>query len=852
MRETQQENGQKRYKKQAPEKLDNLSSESDVEQPKNTERKLKHTSRRYYRYSYNPEPQTAAAHQNSNDEEEEEEIKLLISSTDVSVKHTASPQYLCSLIIDLILEISFLDLNQTSTSKVLCPTIMPNLLHIFSSFYPKNKADKSGNDELMAANWKNCDRIFFQRKLLRLILTLGGIIATQQNGVNILMGHKFTSVLLDLAQQVYGLHKIKAHLSVTSDKLASVMTNFPVDLVFMSEIVLGFLMCLDNVFMCLSLNLVHFQKAVHLVEDFDDNHGFELVEFIICLFDQSKTKSVDSSFEIDWLDEEPIKIVSSFLHTIKSVKVNYIHSMKCLKKKHQKCRYSFYFNHHHDILGLPVTQGEDSGVENGGATPQVTVCLVASWCGLFLDLLPKISSKVLQIEVLRVVCLSGICCCMSLESLVKGILGAMKCFSPAIKNHALEALNRVILELFSYNEEKSRTKSRQSFSCQNCMAKSAQKFNKIEEMQGYFAGEHVIDSGFSSRDQGKVNISDTLATSKWSVLDEYRTLLFSKDSSLAEVIAKHLYCLAIQGSVQLKEELFTRIYIHAFTSFLGNLKFHPQSSSEDDLPPKKEFSKEVKLHCLSALPYLLQVDSVLQTFLTKRGIGNICNLLEDYFLRAPVLKVFETLVFLDEQKLAQKLRQNEDLTASGQERNSNDGMVIKAFIDGLARKTDCKAKSNTVPQSSDTDSGTSDTASDLSSSSNWHDFSAKNLPVIVDMWESCERICLHSEKFVLHLKNSECLKIAERTLIYILEELLSTTKCDKTMEVLSEESEIETNTMTTAKNEGKIPAVCFMKLSLLRALLTICSACYLQLPKEVRMFCITCLNTFVPLMCLQN
>jgi hypothetical protein len=66
---------------------------------------------------------------------------------------------------------------------------------------------------------------------------------------------------------------------------------------------------------------------------------------------------------------------------------------------------------------------------------------------------------------------------------------------------------------------------------------------------------------------------------------------------------------------------------------------------------KVDFSKKVKVHFLSALPHLLEVDSVLQEFLQNKGIGRICLLLEDESLRNPVLKVFEALVNLDEGRM---------------------------------------------------------------------------------------------------------------------------------------------------------------------------------------------------------
>jgi hypothetical protein len=46
------------------------------------------------------------------------------------------------------------------------------------------------------------------------------------------------------------------------------------------------------------------------------------------------------------------------------------------------------------------------------------------------------------------------------------------------------------------------------------------------------------------------------------------------------------------------------------------------------------------------------------------------------------------------------------------------------------------------------------------------------------MWETCARICLHSKRFVFHFQNSPCLKIAEKALLVVINQLLHSNKCD--------------------------------------------------------------------------
>jgi hypothetical protein len=88
----------------------------------------------------------------------------------------------------------------------------------------------------------------------------------------------------------------------------------------------------------------------------------------------------------DWSQTQPIKIIDSFLSTLKSVKVNYVHSMKCVKSKHQRCEFRVYFNHHHNILGdaLIDFQKESSADEQNGQSE--SMCLIAAWCNFLLDM----------------------------------------------------------------------------------------------------------------------------------------------------------------------------------------------------------------------------------------------------------------------------------------------------------------------------------------------------------------------------------------------------------------------------------------------------------------------------------
>lgn len=769
--------------------------------------------------------QESFSRQDSLVEENEQDVYAMLIEVKKDPKH-CSCQDLCSLILNLLQSLCLLDLDQVSLIKVISPAILPHLLHLLTGMYPSATNE---TEDLLAMSWKKDDSVLFQRQLLRVILSLCGIISTQQNGVSVILGHKVTAVLLDVAQQVHHFQEIKVHLSMSNQQTISPDTHtLNQEFCLFAEINIGLLLCFDMIFQNLPFNLVYIKNAVQLVEDFGCDQGFTFLECVIKEYDKQQSDKVTADLNLmACIDVEPVKVISCFLNTLKSVKVNYIHSVSCLKRKHQKCYYGAYFDHHHDILGQPLTQDSESKLGHSASTQIPTsdspvgdgACLVASWCSFLLSLLPKVKSKVTQVDMLSTLHLSAMCCCMSLETVVAGITVSMKSFVPAVQSYALETLNTILLYPYLGGLDSMKTGHRSG----HCSSQACQKYIKLSNAEFKSEKDNFsmnFDSGFSSRDMSKKNIYSPDQTSRWSALDLLKAVLVSPNARLSELTAKHLQVLAIGAKPDLKEELFFRVYLQAFQSFIGTWGKSSQSSSEEG--EFVQFSLATRVHCLSALPYLLQVDSVLKVFLTKHGLGQICRLLEDDGLREPTLRVFEALVLLDENRLKSKVCDVADSEVLV------DGMVIKAFIDGLAVKTkgDINKKSlwpGVCPGS----------VRDVPSSAKTSDSSAKgacikNLALMVDMWETCSKLCINSDEFVVHFKDSDSLKIAEDTLIVILQQMYSPV--------------CELSTADTSEDSGqecvgqRMPRIgCFMWLSLLKALLVVCSACYKNHGRQVRL-----------------
>lgn len=733
---------------------------------------------------------------------------------------------LCLLILDVLTDICLLDTDQSNYSKTLSPVLLPHMLHILTNLYPSLNG---GNEELLAFHWLKKQQTYFQRKILRVVLVMMSIVATQPNGINVIVGHKLVSVLLDVARQIQQLQNLKEQLSYARQRTSDDLSQMTDDFVLFTELILGLLMAMDVTFQCLPFNLVHVKSAIQLVEEFDEGHGFLLLENIIQTLDSNTVKATSIQMKLNIHVTEPIKIIASFLSTLKSLKLNYIHTMKCTKRKHKSCQFQQYFNHHHNILGLPYFSKVDEKLEGmPESSLDNTICLVAIWCVFLLDLLVKVKDKSLQIEILQTVELAGNCCCFSLETIFEPIRKCLPSYSVGIQNFALEVFNRILLVYFNRKNNGENLKEHTNFQCNTCKDVKLVSQENVEEMKSEKTAIFGMDSGFSSHDFPDKKPPKPNSSAK--VMQGFKELLFSPEGTVAEVTAKNLGTLAEQGSVALKEDLFFSVYVHAFESFLVNMDIEASNVSPEmteNETNKSSFSSKVKVHCLLAVPNLLKVETVMKAFLTKRGVGQICKMLDDDVLRAPVLKVFEALVILDEVKQ----REFENSLEMGEESKCKAGMVISAFIDGLAKKTDTSLSQYLL--------------SEIRCQKDWCKIGPdnkyiKNLSVMVDMWETCAKICLNSEHFVMHLLESQCLPIAGNLLLKVLKQLKSSVNCDLTQKVGQGEDQSKDSSEDSGQELEQLvsmtmsmPSVCFLKLALLQCLLTVCNVCYKHHGRQV-------------------
>ena len=670
---------------------------------------------------------------------------------------------------------------------------------------------------------------------------------------------------------------------------------------------------------------------------------------------------------------DPVRCIGSLITTLKGIKVNYIHSMKCLKQRHRNCEYGIYYDHHHDILGTPFYtssaaqhEGDTSNEEENADLEQSVGsfdktgykapsynnsqflrreslvsehqaqprCIVAELVSVLLESVAEVSQKFSQVHIISTVGSVGVCCCLQPERVVSPIVTQLTFFSPAVRSFALDTLTSILLDQFLGAQEdsqapylKSQRTSHTVQTNQTYSKHSAQAWEPAgaagwtdhhhqgEGINGggqedssrcvhcYLEGSSPLlaglpsnlDSGFASSQVEELRRQRML--DRWRCLRLMGRLVVGRDQSLAMSSAKHLMTLAVRGNREIKEELFFGVYLHVLhmkVALPGREEEHssagatdPMSSSEanvfvgsgakghinedtssqtiidnlygqnimqssldsfsndpftasdpatsgGDLSSTDEgygegyVSSHIMLLCVSALPYLLQVDKVMSIFLARRGLTKLTHLLEYHELRAPVMSVFEALVMIDERRLSDIQQQGSSpplISMSCEQSTYEGGGVIQTFIDTVASRTctvtatlqqismqkekaeaaaaavlaagtsrskawnETNGQFNTeaaspseksefldmykthmkkvheILKASETESQTKDTVHDeseviIDTDAAFGDM-AETLPVLLDMWKTCAKLCMNSRMFRLFFRDSPCLYVVQ-------------------------------------------------------------------------------------------
>ena len=798
-------NSKKKYSKRKSSELKDTSEESEENASDIKSDKVRKL-RKKYRYINTPvekQPQNQV-----DTDSDDDDVGNMLKALDVNSVNSISGFKLCLLILSILQELCIAELTVFQDGKLVSPGSLPDLLQCLVSL--EDHSDTHTDYETQATK-------VVKLHLVRVVLLYTGIAASHQNGLHIFKGHRIVEQVLSCSSTLVSYQSTTEY---STKDVIEMFQKHKLDMALMSDSALGLLSCLTLVFNNLPFNPNFTKTALFLVEEFDDHKGFHMLERCVLLKDLLKTHVKHIAGLANILEDDPVKVLSTFLNTLKLVRVNYVHSMKCVKRKHQKCSYHQYLDHHHDILGvaagsnssdlesLTLTSRRPSQSSQSSLSSQHShqvVCLVSSCTQYLLDLLVKVNSKVIQLDLLQAVRSSGICCCMNLNTIMERFVEGLLKFSPAVRAFCMETLNRIILEQFS-GKSFAVSEQGQAVSCAFCSDVSCKETELLRVDLGHTSAsvEKAFDSGIDSSDLNSERMSALFKFSKWRPISHLRALLFSSNEGLAISVAKHLIVLAIKGNPFLKAELFFSLYLHAL-DMSGRKGGLCLKSGDTQLT----LSKTVQVHCLSALPFLLQANCVTKVFLSKKGVGRLCEMLEDDTLRAPVLRVFEALVVLDEYQFRDKqksLQSDCPCPYKG-------GRVIDAFIQELSKRS--FNNSETYYDESEVPIGRRVRKDSVV-------LSQFSLPVLVDLWNTCAKLCLHSHVFVEQFKDSQCLNKTESLLVETLDivvspDLIGQLKSHGSIE--AEDSGMEGEPVIITEDESQS---CFTRrLALMESLMTV-------------------------------
>lgn len=737
------------------------------------------------------------------------------------IKQPKSPHELSSLIVILLRELCAMDSQHVSPSKMLSSSTLPELLSVLSSIY-------GSNEGLLCDKWTAMEIVQFQRHMLRAIFTACGIVITQQNGVNIINAHNTIATILEAASETCRM--VDEH---TTHPTANSSSNLHLQLA--CDMVFGTLMCIQSVFQNLPFNPTLINSAVNLMTEFDENKGFVLLRFIFSKVDALKSVAGDNCPIMGAIDN-PVQCLSMLINTLKVTKVTYIHTIKCLKRKHRKCLYSHYFDHHHDILGVAASSEPSTltdvplkeGVHQTMAPPKLK-CLVATWSEFLFNLIPMVTSKAFQVQLLSAAYASGVCCCMKLSHIVTPVVEALQSekMSPSVMNHAFDILNRVLLEQFGGFFGSMHGKRDQDI-CPVCLIG---RWSSNEHLNKHMFGHKIIlqpDSGFVSSDSGWIARSSGEGLhSKWHSLALMKQLIFGKNESLATLTAKHLTLLVVKGNRSLKKELFTYIYAPALKMYFN--ANHEKAKDDGD---KTHIPTAVMIYCLSALPFFLQVDVLMATFLKNQGLSQLSSLLAIDSLRLSVLRVFEVLIILEEYRIKQdnfKIKRmginrqfSKASTSDSEDFETASGTVLKAFIDILVDQTQSFRRLYLEECLIGNERTQGETRTRTNSDNNDKDEAYQNhLSFIIDIWNTCRTLCISSERFLHVFGESQILPLAMGLLQSTLNCLTESCK-----DISDHSSGVNVSLQDSGEPTLQPPCTVFKnKLSLIEGLLVAIIAC---------------------------
>ncbi|XP_074663000.1 lysosomal-trafficking regulator-like [Tubulanus polymorphus] len=687
---------------------------------------------------------------------------------------------LCMLMLELLKDLCLSDVQQQQINKQLAVAMLPTLLEVLSSIQSEELATTE-------SGWSATSRSVLQRFIVRVILSLSVIISYHQSGYECLKTNGVLPMLLEVSE--ISLRRVDLHGSV-KDADEFLKDWLIVQLCY--EILEGLLLLLHYLLRNIHITTSSVTNALKLINDFEEHHGNAMLKILI---DYTDSRLFAETIPDHVLcarviveSRQIFRAISHLIYTLKSVKVEYIHSMKCLKRRHIHCELELYQSHHHSILGSPHYEYEksftssasygsydDLCVHSVNSSVDKYLCAVASWGQILLNIYSGLKTKSIQLMLLHNLEISGLCCCIKPRVIIEYLLAEFETKPASTRTAVLRVIIILLLEHCKNNASES---IEPCLTCSDGEKKftsaAMKKIMKKPSLEKNFNGGSVDGDVFQCYDTTDSALSSSEADtedmleSKWSCLKSFTDLIDCDVSNVSSQVTKHLLHLIRHGNHEIQQELFSRVLI---PSINGAKKKFITDNSSGVLDDTNYHWHTVILHCLSALPVLLQSRTAQAIFHRYGCLQCISELLDIPSLQSSVLKIFEVLIILGDLTLHSEVKSEltravsmqdideisvEEAAPSLSKHHSIEHrtcvLSVNAFIDILYRQLELDSTNFDNCNSHDTND---DPAQDYAAITRLRSASTKSVSAPIpddfsfleNMWNTCEKLFIHSSTF---------------------------------------------------------------------------------------------------------
>ncbi len=287
-------------------------------------------------------------HQNGSSNEEEDDTETVLADPNVEL----GVLQLIALIVTLCKNLCYGESARGSEGMAVSLAILPHLSTFLASIekeHPEGDILEGYSSEAVT---------FLKRHTVRTTITVASFASQQRNGIPSLAASGAIGCLLEVA---------KLNLAKEGDVSEHVPSC---KLILAAEILQGTWLLLHSIFGLQPLESSLLGVAMRLVRQVVESQGLRLLQTSLEAWERrlalgTTDPGTTASEAADVTRAHIVGLVESIglaISSLKKVKLDYLHSLRCLRARHRTCDMSAYRHHHQDAMGLGASAVSDTGV----------------------------------------------------------------------------------------------------------------------------------------------------------------------------------------------------------------------------------------------------------------------------------------------------------------------------------------------------------------------------------------------------------------------------------------------------------------------------------------------------------